>query len=465
MRAAARAIPLDRRVMKLRSRHALAMSTAIALGLAGLSPAAAVAAVPAAARATAPASAAQGAAAGAVPAATVFVTPLAQKSYTVSAWQGPRCMPMPGASTSHGGVDLATKSGSPIYAVAAGVVTATVSGSGSLAGHIDIRHTVGKVTYTTKYLHIWSATTHVKVGQVVKAGQQISTVGTSGNSTGPHLHLELWENQAGGNKQLDPVPWLKSRGVDLAKQATAITAKTAPSTCTYYTTGVVNLRAGASTATAVVASLAAGTMVTAVPGKVSNSFLPVKAGSRSGWIANWLLSPTRPVVTTPKPTPTTAPKPAPTTAPKPAPTTAPKPTPAGSSSSAITYKTTAVLNLRPTASTSKKALLRIPKGKSVGKVLASSGSWRKVTYAGKTGWVHKDYLTKSTVTSVAPKAITYKTTAVLNLRPTASTSKKALLRIPKGKSVGKVLASSGSWRKVTYAGKTGWVHKDYLAGG
>ncbi|MFC4140666.1 MULTISPECIES: peptidoglycan DD-metalloendopeptidase family protein [unclassified Microbacterium] len=374
--------------MKLRSRHTLALATAIALEVAGLFPAAAVAAVPV----SAPVSSLRGAATTAVPAATAFVTPLAGKSYTVSAWQGPRCMPMPGASTSHSGVDLATRNGSPIYAVGAGVVTATVSGSSSVTGHIDIRHTVGNVTYTTKYLHIWSATTHVKVGQVVKAGQQISSVGTSGNSTGPHLHLELWEHQAGGTKLLDPVPWLKSRSVDVATQATAITAKTAPSTCTYYTTGVVNLRAGASTATAVVANLAAGTMVTAVPGQVSNSFLPVKAGSRSGWIANWLLSPTRPVVPAPEPTPAPAPKP-PTTAPKP-PTTAPKPAPApaGSSSAMTTYKTTAAVNLRPTASTVKKALLTIPKGKSVGRILASSGSWRKVTYAGKTGWVHKDYL-------------------------------------------------------------------------
>ena len=426
--------------MRLRSRHALAVATAIALGATGLSPAAAVAVVPV--------SAAQSAAATSGPAATTFVMPLAAKSYDVSAWQGPRCMPAPGATTSHGGVDLATKNGSPIYAVAAGVVTAAVSGTSSVAGHIDIRHTVGKVTYTTKYLHVWSATTYVKVGQVVKAGQRISSVGTSGNTTGPHLHLELWEHTAGGNKLLDPVPWLKSRGVDVVKQATRITAKTAPSTCTYYTTGAVNLRAGASTSTAVVVKLAAGTMVTAVPGQVSNSFLPVKAGARSGWIANWLLTPKRPVVTTPKP-----------------PTTAPAPAPAPST---VTYKTTAALNLRPTASTSQRPLLTIPKGKDVGQILASSGSWRKVTYAGKTGWVHSDFLTKSTATSPAPKPApaqqqaTYKTTAALNLRPTASTSQRPLLTIPKGKSVGQILASNGSWRKVTHAGKTGWVHKDFL---
>ena len=443
--------------MRLRTRHALAMSTAIALGAAVLSPAAATAAVPA----SASVSASRSAAAPAVPAATAFMMPLAAKSYTVSAWQGPRCMPMPGASTSHGGVDLATKSGSPIYAVAAGVVTATVSGSSSVNGYIDVTHTVGKVAYSTRYMHIWSATTHVKVGQVVAAGQRISSVGMSGNSTGPHLHLELWERSAGGSKQLDPVPWLKTRGVDLAKQASAIAAKAAPGTCTYYTTGAVNLRAGASTATAVVANLAAGTMVTAAPGKVSNSFLPVTAGTRSGWIANWLLSPNRPVVTTPKPTPT----PAPTTTPKPAPTATPKPAPvpAGSSSSAVTYKTTTALNLRPTASTAKAALLRIPKGKSVGQVLASSGAWRKVAYGGKTGWVHKDYLTVVKATTAAPKPATYTTTTALNLRPTASTSKAALLRIPKGKSVGQVLASSGAWRKVTYGGKTGWVHSAYLA--
>ncbi|MFS2279792.1 SH3 domain-containing protein [Microbacterium sp. OR21] len=448
--------------MRIRPRHALALSTAMALGIALLSPAAATAAVPVSA--SAPVSVSRAAAAPAAPAATAFVMPLAAKSYTVSAWQGPRCMPMPGASTSHGGVDLATKSGSPIYAVAAGVVTATVSGSSSVNGYIDVTHTVGKVAYSTRYMHIWSATTHVKVGQVVAAGQRISSVGMSGNSTGPHLHLELWERSAGGSRQLDPVPWLKTRGVDLAKQASAIAAKAAPSTCTYYTTGAVNLRAGASTATAVVANLAAGTMVTAAPGKVSNSFLPVAAGTRSGWIANWLLTPTRPVVTTPKPTPTATPKPAPTATPKPTPTTPPKPAPvrAGSSSSAITYTTTTALNLRPTASTSKAALLRIPKGKSVGPLLASSGAWRKVTYGGKTGWVHKDYLTIAKAPAAAPKPATYTTTTALNLRPTASTSKKALLRIPKGKSVGQVLASSGAWRKVTYAGKTGWVHSAYL---
>ncbi|GAA2885388.1 peptidoglycan DD-metalloendopeptidase family protein [Microbacterium esteraromaticum] len=453
--------------MNFRSRHALALSTAIALGSAALSPAAAVAAVPVAAAATtAPIAATP------VPAATAFVMPLAAKSYTLSAWQGPRCMPMPGASTAHGGVDLAAKSGSPIYAVAAGVVTATVSGSTSVNGRIEIKHTVGNVTYTTKYLHIWSATTHVKVGQVVAAGQQISSVGSSGNSTGPHLHLELWEQSTSGNRQLDPVPWLKTRGVDLAARATAVTAKPIPTTCTYYTTGAVNLRAGASTATAIVANLAAGTMVTAVPGKVTNSFLPVVAGSRSGWIANWLLSPTRPVVTTPKPTPTPvpkptttpAPKPTPTPVPKPAPTTVPKPAPApaGSSSSAAVYKTSGAVNLRPTASTSRRPLLMIPKGKSVGRILASSGSWRKVTYAGKTGWVYKTYLTNAAAPSAAPKPTTYTTTVAVNLRPTASTSRRALLTIPKGKSVGQALASSGIWRKVTYAGKTGWVHSGYL---
>ena len=104
----------------------------------------------------------------------------------------------------------------------------------------------------------------------------------------------------------------------------------------------------------------------------------------------------------------------------------------------------------------------IPKGKSVGRILASSGSWRKVTYAGKTGWVYKTYLTTATVPSAAPKPATYTTTTAVNLRPTASTSRRALLTIPKGKNVGKVLASSGIWRKVTYAGKTGWVHSAYL---
>ncbi|BDV30204.1 hypothetical protein Microterr_08640 [Microbacterium terricola] len=292
--------------------------------------------------------------------------PLKTKSYAVTSYFGARCLPLPGASTYHYGIDLGTPSGSPIYAIAAGVVTATVSGTTSRAGYIAVRHTIAGATYTSMYYHIWSATTHVKVGQVVKAGQRISSVGSSGGSTGAHLHLEIWKS--GGPTVLNPPSFLGPRGIDLYANATAVTAKATPATCTYYTTGVVNLRSGPSTNDAVVTVMPAGTAVTHIPGRVTSHFLPVTVGTTAGWVADWLVTPTKP-------------------APKPAVTPKPKPKPA-------TYATTAALNLRASPSTKAKIVKVIPKGKSVGAIKAKSGVWRKVAYGGKTGWVHSSYLKK-----------------------------------------------------------------------
>ncbi|MFV0374273.1 SH3 domain-containing protein [Microbacterium sp.] len=362
-------------------------------------------------------------------AADAFVSPLGAKAYSVTSWYGPRCMPLPGGPTSHSGVDLGARAGEPIFAVAAGVVTETVDGSDRVNGKIAIRHEVGGETFVTKYVHMWSATTHVKVGQKVAAGQRISQVGTSGSSTGNHLHLEVWVDGRSARKTVDGVSFLAARGVDLVAGARSVTATAAPASCTYYTTGTVNLRSGPSTSTPIVVTMAKGTAVTAVPGQQSGSFLPVKAGSRSGWVANWLLTPQRPAPPAPVPAP-------------------------------VTYRTTANLNLRPGPSTSRPPLLVIPRGKSVGAVLAVDGAWRKVRYANTTGWVHADYLVRaSAATAPAPS---YVTTAPLNMRTAPSRSGTRILVIPRGKSVGVVRAANGEWRKVGYAGKTGWVHSDYL---
>ncbi|GAA5033593.1 peptidoglycan DD-metalloendopeptidase family protein [Microbacterium fluvii] len=296
-----------------------------------------------------------------VPAATTFKTPL-KASYTVTSYFGPRCLPLPGASTYHYGIDLAAPSGTAIYAIAAGVVTATVSGTTSRAGYIAVRHTISGVTYTSMYYHIWSATTQVKVGDIVKAGQRISEVGTSGGSTGPHLHLEIW--RSGGPTALDPPVFLKPRGVDLYGAAKAVTAKATPATCTYYATADLNLRSEPSTSSSVVKLLAKGTAVVHVPGQSTSGFLPVTVGKLTGWVSSSYVSPNKPAAT------------------------------ASSTTKKVTYKTTAALNLRATASSKGKVLLVIPKGKSVGAVKGTSGVWRKVTYGGKTGWVHKDYLKK-----------------------------------------------------------------------
>lgn len=309
------------------------------------------------------------------PAATTFAMPLKAKSYSVVSYFGPRCIPLPGASTYHLGLDMAAPGGHPIYAVAAGVVVATVSGTRAQAGHVKLRHVIDGVTYTSIYYHVWRATTQVKVGQTVAAGQRISEVGNSGVSGGDHLHLELWKGKPGSATAVDPAPFLKARGVDLYGGAKANTAKRAPATCTYYASSPVNFRTGPSTSHSIISTLPTGTKIVHVPGNKTSGFLPVKVGSKSGWVSSDYVTPNKPAVA--KTTTTAVKAKAPAVKPK-----------------AATYKTKGALNLRTGPSLKKSRILVIPKGANVGSIKASKGVWRKVVYKGKTGWVHSSYLKK-----------------------------------------------------------------------
>src|SRR6478752_4748890 len=94
-----------------------------------------------------------------------FRLPVAAKTYFLTSNFGPRCIPVQGGSTYHYGVDLAASTGTPIYSIAAGVVTATVSGTSSREGYISVRHVIDGAQYTSVYMHIWSATTQVAVGE------------------------------------------------------------------------------------------------------------------------------------------------------------------------------------------------------------------------------------------------------------------------------------------------------------
>lgn len=107
----------------------------------------------------------------------------------------------------HSGIDIANATGTPVYAVADGVVIAAgpVSGFGIW---VKLRHPDGTVTL---YAHLNSTT--VTVGERVMAGDQVAIMGSTGNSTGPHLHLEVHVN---GADRVDPAPWLAGRGVTLA---------------------------------------------------------------------------------------------------------------------------------------------------------------------------------------------------------------------------------------------------------
>ncbi len=104
----------------------------------------------------------------------------------------------------HNGIDLAAPIGTPIFAV----TDATVIDAGPAQGFglwIRLRHPDGTITV---YGHV--DTMDVTAGQHVTAGQQIATVGNRGDSTGPHLHLEV---HPGGGAAIDPQPWLASHGI------------------------------------------------------------------------------------------------------------------------------------------------------------------------------------------------------------------------------------------------------------
>ena len=101
---------------------------------------------------------------------------------------GYRDAPTAGASTYHQGVDLAGPAGTPIYASRAGRVT--VAGYGNAAGwYVSINHLDG---FSSIYMHLTNYV--VSAGQTVSAGQLIGYMGSTGVSTGPHLHFGISYN-------------------------------------------------------------------------------------------------------------------------------------------------------------------------------------------------------------------------------------------------------------------------------
>ena len=108
--------------------------------------------------------------------------------------------------TMHYGIDIANRMGTPIRAAADGVVVE----SGPAAGFglwVRIEHADGT---STVYGHIDRSL--VRAGQSVRAGEQIATMGNRGQSTGPHLHFEVW-NPSGA--KINPLTWLRNKGLNI----------------------------------------------------------------------------------------------------------------------------------------------------------------------------------------------------------------------------------------------------------
>ncbi|MCI1636783.1 MAG: M23 family metallopeptidase [Bifidobacterium crudilactis] len=137
-----------------------------------------------------------------------IVFPLPEGTWVMTSPFGYRIHPIIGARTLHEGTDYAAPDGTSIYAVADGVVT-LAEYSEAWGGHIVIDHTVDGKPVSTGYIHMWAFGIHVTIGQRVTAGQHIGDVGSSGQSTGPHLHFEV---RPDGGQAIDSDKWLKDHG-------------------------------------------------------------------------------------------------------------------------------------------------------------------------------------------------------------------------------------------------------------
>jgi hypothetical protein len=114
---------------------------------------------------------------------------------------GLRQLPWEGNGRLHEGVDISADSGVPVIAVADGVVVEAGT-KGGYGRFVAVRHAERLTTY---YAHLGSIGADVKPGSAVKAGAQIGRIGSSGTSTGPHLHFEIRDAQ---KRPLDPSMFL-----------------------------------------------------------------------------------------------------------------------------------------------------------------------------------------------------------------------------------------------------------------
>lgn len=109
----------------------------------------------------------------------------------------------------HRGIDFAAPHGTPIYAVESGTVIKAGSSSG-FGYAVGIRHPEGMAS---GYGHMPLSSIKVKIGDTVTKGQQIAAVGSEGQSTGPHLHFEIYSGGQWASGHVNPRPVLEAHGV------------------------------------------------------------------------------------------------------------------------------------------------------------------------------------------------------------------------------------------------------------
>jgi len=138
------------------------------------------------------------------------VMPLKAGTYTQSSLYGNRVHPINGRWSMHLGLDFAAPLGTDIHAVADGVVVHSGEGlDGRSSMLVIIEHEVAGETFYSWYVHMYPRGVFVEEGQQVRAGEVIGEVGNNGNSTGPHLHLEIHLDEEGTTT--DPGAFLADR--------------------------------------------------------------------------------------------------------------------------------------------------------------------------------------------------------------------------------------------------------------
>lgn len=150
---------------------------------------------------------------------TLFALPV-KGTYKVSSPFGWRVDPVTKKATRHhNGDDIITgRKDEKIYAVMNGRVlksTKSLAKGGGFGNYVVIRHLVSGKYYTSLYAHLKDGSSKVRVGQLVKAGDQVGVIGDTGYVTGVHLHLEIWRGRTHGWSQdgkgfLEPLKFIIS---------------------------------------------------------------------------------------------------------------------------------------------------------------------------------------------------------------------------------------------------------------
>ena len=140
-------------------------------------------------------------------------------AYSAIALKKPFIMPTQGILTSpfgyrdlggvafHAGQDIAHAIGTPILAAADGIVIAKEELHESAGNYLVILHTVDGTLLSTRYLHL--DTFEVALGATVRQGERIATMGTTGRSTGPHLHFEVRAGRSYSDLALEPMRFVR----------------------------------------------------------------------------------------------------------------------------------------------------------------------------------------------------------------------------------------------------------------